>query len=72
MKLLGILFLLFGCADLVASLLDYDLWLEGLGVELPEVLWRKSYMIEILFGLGILRAARDETPDDDATETSEA
>lgn len=54
MKILGIIIILFGVADLVGSYAGYDLWTDYIGVDLPEMLWRFSSYIEMAIGYGIM------------------
>ena len=51
MKIIGILLILFGAADLIGSYAGFDLW-GMIGIKLPDLIWRFSSYIEL--GLGFL------------------
>lgn len=50
LKLIGGLLFLFGLGDLVAGLADRDLWMDYIGVELPDPFGKFSAWIEIALG----------------------
>ena len=65
MKVLGILLILFGVIDLLGDwFFGFDLWVDFIGIELPEIIWTYSGYIEVLVGWLFLRAGSDE-PDAD-------
>jgi hypothetical protein len=50
MKIIGIILIIFGLVDLVGSYMEFDLWGEFLGVQLPDIIWSYSSFIEIIIG----------------------
>ncbi len=56
LKVIGGIVIVFGLADLIGSFAGFDLWGEGIGLALPEVLWRFTAWIEIAIGYGLIRA----------------
>ena len=58
MKILGIIVIIFGIADLGLSFADIDIWGQYIGVRLPDPIWSFSGAIEIAIGYGLLKLAR--------------
>jgi len=53
MKILGILLILWGIADIVLNwIFSFDLYFS-LGIQLPEAIWTYSHFIAIAIGFGI-------------------
>lgn len=52
MKTLGILLIAFAAIDFLGKIMDYDLWYDILGVDLPDFFWDYSPHIEV--GIGLL------------------
>ena len=52
LKVIGILFIIFGIVDFVGNFAGYDLWEEYIRVELPDLLWNFHAYIEI--GIGVV------------------
>ena len=57
MKYLGYALIAFGLADFGLSYADVDLWGEVIGVQLPEVIWQYSGIIEAAIGYGLVSLA---------------
>ena len=57
MKIIGVILILFGLADLIGSFMGFDLWGGYIGIELPEILWRFSAYIEIGIGYFLFTSA---------------
>ena len=57
MKIVGIIVIVFGIADIGISYLGVDLWGEYIGVELPELIWTYSGFIEVAIGYGLMKLA---------------
>ena len=57
MKYLGYALIAFGIADFGLSFADIDLWGGVIGVQLPEVIWTYSGMIEAGIGYGLVNLA---------------
>jgi hypothetical protein len=67
MKVIGGLFIAFGLLDLIGSFTGLDVWGEWIGVNLPEVIWKFTSIIELgvgffLFSLGSNDADDEESP----------
>ena len=60
MKFLGYGLVVFGFADFGLSWVGLDVWGEIIGVQLPQLLWTFSGMIEIAIGYGIVNLASDD------------
>jgi len=61
-KLVGILFVVFGIVDLIGSYTGFDLW-GTLGIKLPDLLWQYSHFIAI--GIGAVLFSIGSAGDDD-------
>ena len=62
-KIIGVLVVLWGIADLVIGLQGGDLWAQ-IGVQLPDIIWRFSHYIAIIagatiFGMGVKNAGEE-------------
>ncbi len=57
MKFSGYALVVFGFADFGLSWVGLDVWGEIIGVQLPQLLWTFSGMIEIAIGYGIVNLA---------------
>ncbi len=68
MKIVGIIIIAFGLADLIGSYTDFDLWGGFIGVDLPEVLWKYSSYIEIALGYFVMNMGSKDTETDAAVE----
>lgn len=55
MRIVGILFIVFGLVDLIGSYTGLDVWTDWIGVNLPELLWKFSAWIEIGIGWILLQ-----------------
>ena len=55
LKILGIIVIIFGVADLIGSYTGYDLWTDYIKVDLPDTLWQFSHYIEIAIGAVIFK-----------------
>lgn len=60
MKIIGILFVIFGLVDLVGSYAEFDLWGGFLGIQLPEIIWKFSAYIEIAIGAALFKFGSTE------------
>jgi len=54
--ILGAILFIFGAVDLVGSFMEFDLWGQFVGVNLPDLLWKYSAYIEMLIGYLIFKA----------------
>ncbi len=68
MKIVGIIIIAFGIADLIGSYTDFDLWGGFIGVDLPEILWKYSSYIEIALGYFVMNMGSNDTETDAAVE----
>jgi hypothetical protein len=57
MKIVGIIVIVFGIADIGISYLGGDLWGEYIGVQLPDLIWSYSGFIEVAIGYGLMKLA---------------
>ncbi len=57
MKILGVILILFGIADLIGRFMGVDVWEAYIGLELPSALSRFSAYIEIAIGYFLFTAA---------------
>jgi len=66
MKYLGILIIVFGLVDMAGSYLEFDVWTDYIGVQLPAIVWKFSAYAEIALGYGImsLGSKEEETTQD--------
>ncbi|EPJ45725.1 MAG: hypothetical protein OFPI_36030 [Osedax symbiont Rs2] len=61
MKILGMIIIAFGLVDLVGSYMDFDLWGNFIGVQLPDQLWQYSSYIEIAIGYLVIKLTPDNS-----------
>ncbi|WMS89035.1 hypothetical protein [Pleionea litopenaei] len=54
--ILGAILFIFGAVDLVGSFMEFDLWGQYVGVNLPDLLWKYSAYIEMLIGYLMFKA----------------
>ncbi len=62
MKIIGILFIIFGAVDLIGSYTGFDLW-GTIGIQLPDAIWKYSSFIEL--GLGFFLMNLGSSDDDE-------
>ncbi len=65
MKYLGILIILFGLVDMAGSYMDFDLWTDFIGVELPPIVWKFSSYAEIAIGYAIMSLGSNKDEDEE-------
>ena len=59
MALLGLILIAFGITDFAMSWMGTDVWADWLGIELPDLLYRFSAIIEIAIGSQLLKMGDD-------------
>ncbi|MBT5230616.1 MAG: hypothetical protein HOM11_10115 [Methylococcales bacterium] len=57
MKVFGIILVIFGFTDIIADQLGSDVWTDWLHIDLPELLWQFSGLIEIGAGFLFIKLA---------------
>jgi len=62
---IGYFLIAFGIADFGLSYADTDLWGGIIGIQLPDIIWQYSSMIEAGIGFGLVNLAT--SADDDET-----
>jgi len=55
MKIVGIIIIVFGVADIGLSWVGVDVWGNYIGIQLPDLIWTVSGYIEIAIGYGLMK-----------------
>ena len=59
-KIIGGLLVAFGLVDMIGSFTGLDVWVEWIGVELPELIWSFTAYIEIGIGYFLLKLGSND------------
>ena len=59
MALLGLILIAFGITDFAMSWMGTDVWADWLGIQLPDLLYRFSAIIEVAIGSQLLKMGDD-------------
>jgi len=59
MKVVGVIFIIFGLIDAGGSWLGFDLWYSIIGFDLPGILWYASGFIELGIGYFLLNLGNE-------------
>lgn len=69
MKYLGYVLIVWGVLDFGLSYAGIDVWVDWLGIQLPEAIWTYSGMIAIALGYGALKFGTSNDDEAEATES---
>ena len=69
LKYLGYALIAWGVLDFGLSYAGTDVWLDWLGIQLPEAIWTYSGMIAVVIGYGVLKLTSGDEGEEEEAES---